>query len=256
MINKISILVFTLLTSLSSFSQLAQVDYTDGNQKLSGFYAKPKKAIKNNPGILILPAWMGIDDHHSKEIAKDLAKLGYKAFIADVYGVGNKPTSTSEAGKNTGHYKKNISEYQRRIQLALEQLVKNGANADDIAVIGYCFGGTGAIEAARSNMKVKGVVSFHGGLSRDESRTIETINPKVLVLHGADDNYVPETEVKAFQNEMRTAKADWQMNYYADAVHAYTEKGAGNDKSKGVAYNENAAKRSWKAMLQFFKEVL
>jgi dienelactone hydrolase len=249
-------LLFSIITTSSSVSaQLKSVDYSDGNQKLSGFISKPSKEIKSKPGILILPAWMGIDDH-SKETATELSALGYYAFIADIYGVGNKPTNTAEAGKQAGFYKKNILDYQRRIQLALDQLVKNGANADEIVVIGYCFGGTGAIEAARSTMKVKGIVSFHGGLGRDEARKIEPINAKVLILHGADDAYVPETEIKAFQNEMRTAKADWQMNYYANAVHAFTEKSAGNDNSKGAAYNEKAAKRSWKAMLGFLDEVL
>ena len=105
-------------------------------------------------------------------------------------------------------------------------------------------------------MKVKGIVSFHGGLGRDENRAIDFINPKVLVLHGADDFYVPETEVKSFQNEMRSGKADWQMVYYANAVHAFTDINAGNDNSKGAAYNEKAEKRSWNAMLDFLKEVL
>ncbi len=244
-----------LVSSNSIIAQLKPVEYNDGEQKLSGLVTKPLKALKSKAGILILPAWMGIDDH-SKEVAAELSNLGYYAFVADIYGVGNKPTNTSEAGKQAGFYKKNVLDYQRRIQLALDQLIKNGANPDNIVVIGYCFGGTGAIEAARSNMKVKGVISFHGGLGKEEARTTETINAKVLVLHGADDNYVPETEVKSFQNEMRTAKADWQMIYYANAVHAFTEKKAGNDNSKGAAYNENADKRSWKAMLQFLNEVL
>lgn len=253
--NKIVLLLALLTSSVAALAQLKAVDYSDGSQKLSGFFAKPAKSLKNNPGVLVLPAWMGIDDH-SKETATELAAMGYNSFVADIYGVGNKPSNTSQAGEKAGYYKKNIDEYQKRIQLALDQLVKNGANADEIVVIGYCFGGTGAIEAARSNMRVKGIVSFHGGLGRDEARTINPISAKVLVLHGADDFFVPEAEIKAFQNEMRTAKADWQMNYYADAVHAFTEKGAGNDKTKGVAYNENAAKRSWQAMNDFLKEIL
>lgn len=198
---------------------------------------------------------MGIDDH-AKESASELSKLGYYTFVADIYGVGNKPTNYSEAGQKAGYYKKNIQEYQRRIQLALEQLIKQGANPDEIVVMGYCFGGTGAIEAARINMKVKGIVSFHGGLARDETRTIEPISARVLVLHGADDPYESEAEIKAFQNEMRTAKADWEMVYYANAVHSFTDKNAGNDNSKGAAYNEKADQRSWKALLQFLKEVL
>jgi dienelactone hydrolase len=236
-------------------AQLKAVDYLDGQQKLSGFISKPEKAITNKPGVLILPAWMGIDDH-AKESATELSKLGYYTFVADIYGAGNKPTNYNEAGQKAGYYKKNIQEYQHRIQLALEQLIKQGANPDEIVVMGYCFGGTGAIEAARINMKVKGIVSFHGGLARDEARTVQPINTRILVLHGADDPYESEAEIKLFQNEMRTAKADWEMVYYANAVHSFTDKNAGTDNTKGAAYNEKADKRSWKALLQFLKEVL
>lgn len=247
-------LILVLVPKLA-LSQLTVLDYFDGTQKLSGFFSKPVHELKNKPGVLILPAWMGIDDH-AKESATELSKLGYYTFVADIYGVGNKPANYNEAGQKAGYYKKNIQEYQKRIQLALEQLIKQGVNPDEIVVMGYCFGGTGAIETARTNMKVKGIVSFHGGLSRDETRTIEPINSRVLVLHGADDPYESETEIKAFQNEMRTAKADWEMVYYANAVHSFTDKNAGTDTTKGAAYNEKADQRSWKALLQFLKEVL
>ncbi len=254
--NKLTLLlVLAMVLPAISIAQLKPIDYKDGDQKLSGFVSKPAKSLKNKAGILILPAWMGIDDH-AKESAAELSKLGYFTFVADIYGVGNKPKDYSEAGQKAGYFKKNIKEYQKRIQLALDQLIVQGANPDNIVVMGYCFGGTGAIEAARTNMKVKGIVSFHGGLGRDEIRTIDTISVRLLVLHGADDPYESETEIKAFQNEMRLAKADWEMVYYANAVHSFTDKGAGKDNSKGAAYNENADKRSWKAMLQFLKEVL
>ena len=252
---KFLILVVMMHSVGSVFSQSKTVEYKDGNQVLSGIFVKPSKALKNNPGILVLPAWMGIDDH-AKDSADRLAEMGYATFVADIYGANQRPTSPKEAGSKAGYFKKNIKEYQTRIQLALDQLVKQGANPDEIVVIGYCFGGTGAVEAARINMKVRGIVSFHGGLGRDETRTIDSITPKVLILHGADDNYVPKEEVEKFQNEMRTAKSDWQMIYYANAVHSFTDKNAGNDNSKGAAYNEKAEKRSWQAMLDFLKEVL
>jgi len=246
--------IVSSLSIMTAHSQLKPVSYTDGNQKLEGLATAPKKATPKKAGVLVLPAWMGIDAH-AKESAQELSKLGYYVFVADIYGVGNKPANTTEAGQKAGYFKNNYKEYQKRIQLALDQLIKSGANPNEIAVIGYCFGGSGALEAARGNFNVKGVVSFHGGLGRDAARAIEPIKPKVLVLHGADDFYVPETEIKAFQEEMRTSKADWQMVYYADAVHAFTHKDAGNDKSKGVAYNEKADKRSWRAMKDFFNEI-
>jgi dienelactone hydrolase len=247
--------VITILSIMTTQAQLKAVAYADGDQKLEGLLAQPKKELKNKAGVLLLPAWMGIDDN-AKENATELTKLGYITFVADIYGVDKRPKDTKEAGQQAGYYKTNYKEYQKRIQLALDQLVKAGANPDKIAVIGYCFGGSGAIEAARANLKVQGIVSFHGGLGRDAVRTIDPIQPKVLILHGADDFFVPEAEIKAFQDEMNQAKADWQMVYYADAVHAFTHKNAGNNKASGVAYNEKAAKRSWEAMKAFFAEIL
>lgn len=243
-----------LLLSRPGFAQIKNVPYRDGAQQLNGVAVAPAKPLKGNPGILILPAWKGIDEH-SKRTATRLAEAGYYTFIADIYGAGKYPATPKEAGAISSYYKTNITEYQQRIRLALEQLVAGGASAQQIVVIGYCFGGTGALEAARTNMPVKGVVSFHGGLGRDSTRTIVPIQPKILVLHGADDPYVSETQAKAFQDELRAAKADWQMIYYANAVHAFTEPEAGNDNAKGAAYNEQAATRSWEAMMQFLSEI-
>ncbi|MBF04527.1 MAG: dienelactone hydrolase [Flavobacterium sp.] len=251
--KKYIILVISLI-SFSMNAQLKSVAYTDGGQKLEGFFAKATVANPKNIGVIILPAWMGIDAH-AKESAENLAALGYHAFVADIYGVGNTPSNTTEAGKLAGYFKNNYKDYQKRIQLAIDQLVKQGANPDEIAVIGYCFGGTGALEAARGNLKVKGVVSFHGGLGKDPMRQTEVITPKILVLHGADDPYVPQKEVLAFQDEMKIGKAVWQMNMYSNAVHAFTHKDLDTDNSKGAAYNELADKRSWQAMKDFFTEI-
>jgi dienelactone hydrolase len=236
-------------------AQLKAVAYKDGAQKLNGFAITPKKTSKDKPGILILPAWKGIDKH-AKEAAEKLSNLGYYAFVADIYGEGNYPKDAQQAGERAGFYKKNYEQYQTRIRLALAQLLQAGANPDKIVIMGYCFGGTGALEAARGQFPVKGVVSFHGGLGKDPSREIKNFKAKILVCHGADDPYESPEEIVAFQKEMRDAKADWQMIYYANAVHAFTDPDAGNDNSKGAAYNEKADKRSWEHFLIFLKEVL
>jgi dienelactone hydrolase len=249
--------LFLVILSYSSvsFAQLKPVKYKDGTQVLNGFGIQPKTKSLQKPGILILPAWMGIDKL-SKDTAENLSKLGYYAFVADIYGEGNYPKDYSEAGKKAGYYKTNFTEYQKRISLALEQLILSGANPDNIVVIGYCFGGTGALETARGHLNIKGVVSFHGGLGRDAKRAIELIKAKVLVCHGADDPYESKEEITAFQQEMKDAKADWQMIYYANAVHSFTNPESGNDNSKGAAYNEIAAKRSWEHLKLFLNEVL
>lgn len=251
--KKFLMLALTLMTTVT-YAQLKPVRYKDGVQKLNGFAIAPASG-SGKGGILILPAWKGVDAS-SKTVAVRLSKLGYTAFVADIYGEGNYPQDSKMAGEKSSYYKTNYKAYTHRINVALQQLIKAGAKADKIVIIGYCFGGTGALEAARVNMPVKGVVSFHGGLKKDATRERVTIKPKVLVLHGADDPSVPETDALAFRQEMRDSKADWQMIYYANAVHAFTEKSAGNDNSKGAAYNEAADKRSWKHFLIFLSEVL
>lgn len=248
-------ILVVFLTTTTGHSQLKTVKYSDGNQILNGLSIKAAKKSSQNPGILLLPAWLGIDNA-SKGIAEDLSKLGYTVFIADIYGEGNYPKNSSEAGKQAGFYKNNYETYQKRITLALEELIKSGANADNIVAIGYCFGGTGVLEAARGELKLKGVVSFHGGLGKDATRKNQPIATKVLVCHGADDPFVSKEEINSFQQEMRDSKADWQMIYYANSVHSFTNPEAGNDNSKGAAYNATAAKRSFEHLQLFLNDVL
>ena len=120
-----------------------------------------------------------------------------------------------------------------------------------------CFGGTGVLELARAGTDLAGVVSFHGGLAAADGMAAQAgkIPAKVLVLHGADDPFEPPAEIAGFQKEMTGAKADWQMVYYSGAVHSFTQKEAGDDNSKGAAYNETADRRSWAAMKSFFAEI-
>jgi dienelactone hydrolase len=253
--RKYAFTLIALAMVYNTQAQLKAVVYTEDNQKLNGFAAIPKKANSGKPGILILPAWKGIDKH-AKDSADKLSNAGYYAFIADIYGEGKYPSDAKEAGESAGYYKKNYIRYQARIKAALDELIKSGASPDKIVVMGYCFGGTGALEAARGHLPVKGVASFHGGLGKDPSRAVENIPVKILVCHGADDPYESQEEITAFQKEMRDTKADWQMIYYANAVHSFTDPDAGNDNSKGAAYNEKATKRSWEHFMIFLKEVL
>lgn len=231
------------------------VEYSSNGETMQGYTAYDDQKKGKLPLVIVIHEWTGLGDY-VKSRSEMLAKLGYFAFAADVYGKGVRPQPPG-AGEVAGKYKKNVPLFRERLMAALEEAKKNPkANANKAAAIGYCFGGTGALEMARAGADLKGVVSFHGGLSTPSTADAKNIKGKVLVLHGADDPYVPEAEVKAFEEEMRAAKVDWQLIKYAGAVHAFTNPAAGSDPSKGAAYQETADKRSWEHMKGFFAEIL
>lgn len=234
------------ITTIMQAQELKTVTYKDGNQKLNGLVTSNSE--KKLPAVLILPAWKGIDNE-AKQAALDLQKNGYKAFIADIYGEGNIPKDNTEAAKIATQYKKDYKAYQHRITLALEQLKKQGINIDKIAIIGYCFGGTGALESARADLPVVGVVSIHGGLFKDPTRTNSPIKTKILVENPADDKSVTKEDYDNLIKEMNDGKADWQIITYANSGHTFTN-------PESPEYNKIMADRAWKHTLLFLEEIL
>jgi dienelactone hydrolase len=185
-----------------------------------------------------------------------LAELGYIAFALDMYGKGVYAKDHDEAGKLSGVYRSDRKLMRERAKAGLEILKRHPmTDQSRMAAIGYCFGGTTVLELARSGEDLRGVVSFHGGLSNPKPEDAKNIKGRVLVLHGANDKFISSDEVSAFQEEMRNADVDWQMIFYGGAVHSFTVPEAGNDPSKGMAYNEKADKRSWEEMKRFFNEI-
>jgi dienelactone hydrolase len=245
-----------LIFSLSSFAATETViEYKDGKTVLEGVLFTPEKADKALPAVIVVHEWMGLNDY-AKKRARQLADMGYVAFAADIYGKGVRAKDVKEASELSSMYKSDRKLLRSRINAALSTLRKQkGVDRKNISAIGYCFGGTTVLELARSGADVRGVVSFHGGLSTPTPEDGKKIKSKVLVLHGGVDPYVPATEVEGFYKEMNDAKVDYQFVAYANTVHSFTNPEAGNDPSKGAAYNPSSDKRSFEAMSDFLKEV-
>jgi len=230
-------------------------EYQEGGVTLEGYAAYIATGDKR-PGILLCPDWMAVSSFSNMR-ANMLVSLGYNVFAADVYGKGIRPTTPETCTVEMLKYRNDRKLMRARANAGLEMLRKlPNTDTSRLAAIGYCFGGTTALELARSGADLKGVVSFHGNLDTPNPADGRNIKAAVLVLHGADDPLVKDDEVIAFQKEMRDAKLDWQFVAYGNAVHAYTNWNVPAGTPGAAAYETKADRRSWVAMQEFFKDVL
>lgn len=233
----------------------AEVEYDAAGVPALGYLARPADASGPLPGVLVVHDWLGVTDA-TRMRCDMLARLGYAAFAADVYGADVRPDQ-GEAPQVAGQFYGNQELWRTRLTAALDRLAAEpDVDSARLAAIGYCFGGSSALQLARTGAELRAVVSFHGGLQVGPEGEAAKIRAKVLVLTGAADPLVPDSDVVAYEDDLRTApEVDWQLVNYSGAMHAFTVPTA-NAPEFGAAYQEQADRRSWVAMKAFFDETL
>ena len=232
-----------------------EVIYMHENTRCIGFLAYDTEHAGKRPGIMLAHDWVG-RDHDICEKAKQIAALGFVTFAIDMYGEA-KTGQTKEERRNLMYPLRDnrpvIAERMNQAHLAFKQLPQVDSN--NIAVLGYCFGGLCALDLARSGADIKGVISFHGLLTAPQPAISATIKAKILILHGYDDPLVPPAQIDAFAKEMNHQKADWQLHMYGLTKHSFTNPKA-DDAEMGLHYDATADRRSWQTSLDFLNEIL
>jgi len=238
-----------LITSAVQASIVTKkVEYKQGDAILEGYLAYDDSKSGLRPGVMIVHDWNGLDGYEESR-ARQLAELGYIAFSVDIYGKGIRPSNNQESGAQAGKYRGDIPLFRARLQAGLDELKKQkDVDPKKVAAIGYCFGGGGVLELARSGMVVAGVVSFHGSYPTPLPAKPGDIRGKVMVVHAAQDPSTSREVFDKFLDEMRDAKVDYQIVLYNLNVHPFTVVG-------GPSYDADADRRSWAAMLAFFHEI-
>jgi dienelactone hydrolase len=232
-----------------------RVSYVDEQQPLDGYLAAPDSA-RNLPGVLVVPSWLNVNESICRR-ADRLAELGYAVFVADLFGAGVRPVPPQSPMTVVGPFLDDRLRFRRRLWAGLRALQQRPeCNAGCIATIGYCIGGCGVLELARSAAPLRGVVSLHGILTTPMAAQPKTVELKILVLHGDADPVVPVASVIACREEMRLADANWEINTYGDAKHSFTGEGAVGNRTPEAGLHAQTEARSWQTTVEFLREVL
>jgi len=227
----------------------------DGAELIGAFVSE---AGVPRPGVLLIHDASGVSEP-MKATAHRIAELGYSVLLADLWGEGRTPRSDDEIGPLIGSMVSDRERWVVRVKAGHEALVAHPDVADGpVTAVGYCFGGSSALEYLRHGGELDGVVSFHGGLDAVGTEwTASTGSPaRVLVLTGAEDPMAPRDAVVALEDGLSVAGIDWEVTLYGATKHGFTNPHADRaGRPDAIAYDARAARRSWNAFTEFLREI-
>ncbi len=247
-------IVLTLAAAAQAELVTKTIAYTHGDVELEGVLVYDDAIQTPRPGVMVVHEWWGRNDY-AVHRATMLAEMGYVAFAADMYGKGMLTNDPSQAQAWSGKLYGDVDTFRARAQAGLDVLrAQPQTDGKRIAAIGYCFGGTAVLQLAGGGAQLNGVVSFHGGLP-DSVKPDTPIHAKVLICHGADDDFIKPQQITRYTAALNAAEVDWQMISYSGAVHSFTSPAADSHGIPGVKYHADADRRSWQHMQTFFEEI-
>lgn len=252
-----AIMVLLAGASFSSAAvKLDAIEYEYDGTKLKGFLAYDDSTKDKRPGVMVVHEWWGLNDY-AKERCKKLAELGYVAFAADMYGDGKLTTHPEDAMKFATAVRSNVKAWRGRAEAGLKVLASQpNVDADKLAAIGYCFGGSTCLQLAYTGAPLKAIATFHAALPTPTPEEAKAIKPRILVCHGADDKFIPEKAIKDFRSALDNAGVKYEFVSYPDTVHSFTVPDADKVGNPGMKYNKAADEDSWKKMQALFKDTL
>jgi dienelactone hydrolase len=236
--------------------QSKKLTYKIGDKEHVGYLAWDDATSGARPGVLVVHEWWGLNDY-ARGRADELAKLGYVAFCADMYGNGKVVDHPSDAGKLAGEVRKNVDQWRKTATAALDLLkAQPQCDRSKVAAIGYCFGGSTCLTLAYTGADLQAVATFHAALPTPTEDEANKIKPAIQVHHGAEDKFIPEEAIRAFKSRLDAAKVDYQFIAYPGAVHSFTVPGADKHGNPGMKYDKKADEQSWAAMKKLLAEKL
>ncbi len=235
-----------------------EVTYEADSITMKGYLAYDANVEGKRPGVIVVHEWWGHNEH-TRNAADKLAEEGYVAFALDMYGDGKTAEHPEDAGAFAGAVMQNFDGAKARFNAALQVLLDDAhSHSEQVAAIGYCFGGGVVLNMARQGTDLDAVATFHGSIGPIEPAQPGVVNARLLVMNGEDDPFVSAEAITNFKAEMDSAGVAYEFVNYPGAVHAFTNPAAtekGKEFGLPLAYNKEADEKSWAKLLAFLDEV-
>ena len=252
-------LLFCLTSALTQAAVISkEVSYDADGTTLKGYIAYDDTFKGKRPAVLVVHEWWGHNDY-ARHRADMLASLGYTALAVDMYGDGKQANHPDDAGKFATEVSKNMPMAKARFEAGMNLLSKDvTVDANEMAAIGYCFGGGVVLNMVRQGVDLKGVVSFHGSLGAVSPAQPGKIKARIISFTGEADPMINAASVAAFKKEMDGAGANYKVVTYPRVQHSFTNSEAdalGKKFNLPLAYDEKADQDSWQQTEVFLREV-
>ena len=248
--------VTVFMASAEAAVQTKKVTYKHGDLECHGYLAWDDAVQGPRPGVLVVHEWWGLNEY-ARQRAEQLAKLGYVALAADMYGEGKTTEHPKEAGEMAGKVRANVEEWRKRAAAALETLkAQPQCDSKRVAAIGYCFGGATVLQLAYTGADLKAVATFHAALPPASAAEAKQIKPTILICNGGDDTFIPDAAIKAFREALDKGAAKYEFVSYPGVRHSFTVPGADKHGLDGLKYDKKVDEDSWQRMVKLFEEKL
>ena len=229
------------------------IEYEFGGTKMKGFLAYDDAGKGKRPGVLVFPEWWGLNDH-AKERAKQLAEMGYVAFAADLYGDAKLVKTQDDARTEATALRKDPAVWRGRAAAALKMLAgRSEVDASKLAAMGYCLGGSTALQLAYSGADLKAVATFHAALPTPTEAEAKAIKPRIAVYNGEADKFVTPESITAFRAALDKAGVKYTFENFPGVVHSFTAKEADKVGNSMMKYDKAADEKSWAGMKELYK---
>lgn len=227
------------------------VTLTHGNRELEAFVVYPEK-----PGtaksVIVIHENRGLNDW-ARLFTDKLAAEGFLVIAPDLISntKGKNRTTDFENADAARNAIYSLEPEQVTLDLnAAFNYIKNDPSATgEVAVVGFCWGGSQAFRYATNNTEISSAHVFYGTAPED-IEALASISAPVYGYYGEDDNRVNAT-IEQTQQKMEEVDAAYEYEIYEGAGHAFMNRAHQPDASQA---NKEAHDAAWKRLLVLLKE--